>query len=180
VREISTDSNKKLSLLGQYDLLAKLSPGMSIQHSKPSEFGNRFYATLELIEPPVGASGFYQPPKAAPQPAPKPTTPPPAPAPSSNWPNGATSAAPTWDEYKRMAFAAQELAWMIEPDLPPDDKVKDQFIDRSLARVAIVQSVLVAFREGKVQAPKEGEAEIPGTDAEGWENPEGFPWERAS
>ena len=74
-------------------------------------------------------------------------------APSSN---GKVS----WDEYKDIARAAHVLALELEPDVKEADM---PVLDRSAARVAFVQTILVALRDGRIALPKveDGEDNIP-------------------
>jgi hypothetical protein len=162
VLNVTTSTGKKLSLLGVYELLAKIRPGAEIQHSEPSEFNGRHYATLELIQPPAAAA--------------KPATQPPA---SNGNRSPAAPASATWDDIRRVANAAKDLAWAIEPDVGCDPKTNDQYVSCATARAAIINTIMIAFTNGRVQAPKDALlAEIPGLDAP-MPDDEGFPWERA-
>jgi hypothetical protein len=135
VRTVRTDSGKEVSLMGTFQQLASLQPGADIEHSQPSEFNGRHYATLVLASSPTNNTQASR-------------TPPPAAKPAAV----SAPASPTWAEYKSMAFAAHSLAEMLEPDLPHHEN--EPFIDRSSARTAIVNTVMIAFSNGKVQAPK--------------------------
>ena len=162
LRRVATTTGKDLQLLGTYDLLMKIGPGAEIQHSAPSEFNGKWYATLELIEPPTKKQAVNPPePKILGE---------------LKLPAAPASAVPTWEEYKRVAYAAQDLAMQLESDIPCDPKTNDQYINNSMARAAIVQSILVAFRDGKVQAPTEKDH----PENAPMQKDEGFPWERAS
>jgi hypothetical protein len=181
VREVMVDDGRKLSLLGQAELLAKLVPGTEAQHSKP--FGDKPYATLELIEPPIRQSGNAE---TKPTPAAKPPENPILGGlPQAKNGNSAESklAMPTWEEVSRVANAARTLAWMLEPDIPCDPKTNDQYISCGKARAAIINTIFIAFTNGKIQAPPEekskGDLDIPGLDAPIPED-DGFPWERVS
>jgi hypothetical protein len=157
VRTVRTDSGKEVSLMGTFQQLASLQPGADIEHSQPSEFNGRHYATLVLASSPTNNT-----PKR------------PDPPILGGLPKAVSApASPTWEEYKGMAFAAHSLAEMLEPDLPHHEN--EPFIDRSSARTAIVNTVMIAFSNGKVQAPKpdtrdpwvgpeEHEPEIPDQD----------------
>ena len=67
-----------------------------------------------------------------------------APPPAAEQANG------SWEHYAEMARAAHNLALELEPD-------REDGEDRSEARMAFVQSIIVAFREGKVNLPAEPE-----------------------
>jgi hypothetical protein len=187
ILNVKTSNGKTLALLGAYDMLAKIVPGTEVQHSEP--FGDKPFATVEFIEPPV--QGF-NPPPPGPSAYPPKATPPPAANPPENPILGGlpqaknSNGAPTWEEFKHMFHAAHCLAAQYEPDLPAPKNSNEQHIDRSLARVAIVQSILVAFREGKQQAPQQiahidaDSRAIPGADAPMPDDEPGFPWENAS
>ncbi len=82
-----------------------------------------------------------------------------------------------WEEYKTMVFLAKGLVDMIEPDVKRDD-LGDLYIDRSQARVALMQTVLVAFRDGKITLPQKAPEPVPEPAPEDKE--EGFPWKRAA
>lgn len=55
----------------------------------------------------------------------------------------------TWDDYRAMAEAAHELAMKMEPDAPEGG------IDRSAARAAILNTVMIAYSNGKIIVPTE-------------------------
>ena len=61
----------------------------------------------------------------------------------------------TWEHYAEMARAAHVLALELEPDWIDADT--GHRTDRSEARMAFVQSIIVSFREGKVALPAEPE-----------------------
>jgi hypothetical protein len=161
VREITAHNNKKLSLLGGYDMLAKLAPGAIIQHSEPSEFGKRFYATLELIDPPPAAK--------------------PAQAAVSTNGNGqqAPSALRTWKEVKEASFEIHKHVTMLEGDgvdQQPDSN--PVYFEKARARSAMYNTLMMGFLKGQFALPA-AEPDIPGLDAP-MPDDEGFPWERAS
>jgi len=64
-----------------------------------------------------------------------------------------------WEDYKRMALEAGNLAHMLESDLPGDKENGDPFVDRSQARAAIVNTLMIAFSNGKIALPKDEEPE---------------------
>jgi hypothetical protein len=168
-RPIRTDKQIPINLNGELPMLEQLQPGVKIRISEPKKFGRDVWATLYEIEQSKGYASNQNPQQLVQKPAQKPPEPPIL---------GGLQAqgAPTWEEYKRVAYAAQDLAMQLESDIPCDPKTNDQYINNSMARAAIVQSILVAFRDGKVQAPKEKDS---GQDAP-IPKDEGFPWERAS
>jgi hypothetical protein len=63
----------------------------------------------------------------------------------------------TWDAYRAMAEAAHSLAGKLEPDVP------DGNLDRSSARAAILNTVMIAYSNGKIVLS---------------EDDDNFPWER--
>jgi F0F1-type ATP synthase alpha subunit len=63
----------------------------------------------------------------------------------------------TWENYKKVAQAAHTLALELEPDGPGESGI---VVDRSEARVSLVQTILVALRDGKIELP-EGDDDIP-------------------
>lgn len=63
-----------------------------------------------------------------------------------------------WHEYERLARVAHTLALSLEPD---ETGSEAHFEDRSQARIALVQTVLVALRDGKVALPKDEPEEGP-------------------
>lgn len=165
-----------LKLSGDLDLLQQLFPGAKVRHGPVKMYGKQKFATLYEVE-----RDSYQRQKELSPPAPKPATQPPAPRPEPQIMGGLPQApgVPTWKEYQGMLRAAHRLAYDHEPDIPCDPKTNDQFINNATARAAIVNTIMIAFTNGKVQAPKETEPEIPGADAP-MPDDEGFPWERAS
>jgi hypothetical protein len=182
VREVKTESGKVLSLMGTYQQLQQLAPGADVEHSKPSEFNGRVYATVETLDPPMIK------PSSVPPFTERPFVPPTKGldqrAKEMNPPLGNGHQAPgvpTWDECRAMLNAAKDAAWALEPDVGCDPKTNDQYVSCAQARAAIINTIMIAFTNGKVQAPKEGEPEIPGYDApHPAETEDGFPWERAS
>lgn len=62
----------------------------------------------------------------------------------------------TWDAYRAMAQAAHELAGKLEPDgnelVGEDSYIK---IDRSSARAAILNTVMIAYSNGKIFVPED-------------------------
>jgi hypothetical protein len=97
-----------------------------------------------------------------------------APAPSSNgngaaptntttddtW-NNNTGKKVSWDNYRAMAEAAHELAMKLEPDSiraielsdPNESLGTTTTIDRSTARAAILNTVMIAYSNGKIFVP---------------------------
>jgi hypothetical protein len=71
----------------------------------------------------------------------------------------------SWIDYSQMAKLAHNLALELEPDgsrIEPDGEPGSAVVtvvDRSQARIAFVQTVLVALRDGKLLLP--GDDEIP-------------------
>ncbi len=62
----------------------------------------------------------------------------------------------TWDAYRAMAEAAHELAVKLEPDeLDPGDQgdVARVRTDRGTARAAILNTVMIAYSNGKITVP---------------------------
>lgn len=75
---------------------------------------------------------------------------------ASNGHSGAVS----WSEYEQMARLAHALAAALEPNVesvldPDDGKLAHPEIDRSPARAAILNTVMIAFSNGKVALPEE-------------------------
>lgn len=68
--------------------------------------------------------------------------------------NGNNNGKITWDAYRAMAEAAHGLAHMLEPDLP-GQQAGDVHIDRSSARAAILNTVMIAYSNGKIFVPEE-------------------------
>jgi hypothetical protein len=69
--------------------------------------------------------------------------------------NNNTGKKVSWDAYRAMAEAAHELASKLEPDakrLGPNDDGMETFIslDRSTARAAILNTVMIAYSNGKI------------------------------
>jgi hypothetical protein len=162
-----------IKLSGDKDLLYKLSPGAKVRHGPVKVYGKSSFATLYEIEKP----------QATPPPAAKPATQPPAPKASSNWSNNGaaapTSSVRTMAECKAALFEFHKWAVMCEPeavDQAPDSN--PVYLDRAQARTAIVNTLMIAFTNGKIEAPKEAEPEIPGLDAP-MPDEEDFKWSRA-
>lgn len=68
-----------------------------------------------------------------------------------------------WEDYKQIAKAAHELALELEPDgISGSPETPLVTIDRSQARIAFVQTALVALRDGRIELPAAGDdGEIP-------------------
>jgi hypothetical protein len=77
--------------------------------------------------------------------------------------NGAGQSHP-WEDYARMARVAHELACDLEPD---ETGAGTHFEDRSQARAAILNTVMIAFSNGKIELPKDSQAEPPPLDDDG-------------
>ncbi len=77
--------------------------------------------------------------------------------------NGNGNGKITWDDYRKVAEAAHELAMKFEPDEDAGTGVegKLQIIDRSPARVGFVNNVMRAYAEGRFIVPKEEEEDAP-------------------
>ncbi len=78
--------------------------------------------------------------------------------------NGNSNGKITWDDYRKVAEAAHELACKFEPDtingLEEDNSTT--VVDRSPARVGFVNNVMRAYAEGRFIVPKEdAEDDIP-------------------
>lgn len=56
----------------------------------------------------------------------------------------------TWDAYRAMAEAAHGLAGKLEPDF-----VGEPAMDRSSARAAILNTVMIAYSNGKIFVPED-------------------------
>ncbi len=70
--------------------------------------------------------------------------------------NGNGNGKITWDAYRAMAEAAHELAVKLEPDeLDPGDQgdVARVRTDRGTARAAILNTVMIAYSNGKITVP---------------------------
>lgn len=62
----------------------------------------------------------------------------------------------SWDDYRQMAEAAHELAMKLEADVFADngqEGVPIVTVDRSHARAAILNTVMIAFSNGKIANP---------------------------
>lgn len=75
--------------------------------------------------------------------------------------NHASNGKVPWLEYQIVAKAAHALALDLEPDGLSEKQVELNsgdlpitIVDRSQARIALVQTVLVAFRDGKLDMPE--------------------------
>ena len=68
-----------------------------------------------------------------------------------------------WADYHKMASIAHALARTLEPDekeIAPDESCNNQTfikLDRSSARAAILNTVMIAFSNGKISLPNEEE-----------------------
>jgi len=71
--------------------------------------------------------------------------------------NGNNNGKITWDAYRAMAEAAHELANKLEPDgsFNTDDSGAYQNMDRSTARAAILNTVMIAYSNGKIFVPED-------------------------
>ncbi len=76
----------------------------------------------------------------------------------------------TWDDYRNLAEAAHELASKLEPDeiktypFGEDGNDKESHllkVDRSTARAAILNTVMIAYSNGKFTVPKEEDSYVP-------------------
>ncbi len=79
--------------------------------------------------------------------------------------NGNNNGKISWDDYRAMAEAAHDLAAKLEPDakrIGPNDDGLETFIslDRSTARAAILNTVMIAYSNGKIFVPAD-EDDIP-------------------
>ncbi len=77
--------------------------------------------------------------------------------------NGSSYKQITWDDYRKLAEAAHELALRLEPDEVKMDDLENRAVvmaDRSPARVGFVNNVMRAYAEGRFIVPKE-EDDIP-------------------
>ena len=60
----------------------------------------------------------------------------------------------TWDEYRAMAQAAHELADKLEPDgYSSGIDGQQTLMDRSTARAAILNTVMIAYSNGRIVVP---------------------------
>lgn len=78
--------------------------------------------------------------------------------------NGTNGYAATWEDYARMARAAHALASELEADVPKDQPDGVSF-SCAQARASIVNTVIIAFSNGKVLLPQDDEP-----------NPDGLPF----
>ena len=74
--------------------------------------------------------------------------------------NGNGNGKITWDAYRAMAEAAHDLAHKLEPDgvaphIEGDDHGYHTTVDRSSARAAILNTVMIAYSNGKIFVPAE-------------------------
>jgi hypothetical protein len=62
----------------------------------------------------------------------------------------------TWDSYRAMAEAAHELAAKLEPDRHTglNDTEPTLIVDRSQARASILNTVMIAYSNGKIFVPE--------------------------
>ncbi len=79
--------------------------------------------------------------------------------------NGNGNGKITWDAYRAMAEAAHDLAHKLEPDgvaphIEGDDHGYHTTVDRSTARAAILNTVMIAYSNGKIVIPAD-EDDIP-------------------
>jgi hypothetical protein len=68
-----------------------------------------------------------------------------------------------WWDYKRMMEYAHSMAKELEPDVVVEEN-QGAHVDRSRARSAILNSVMIAFADGKIVLPKEEDAGANGAD----------------
>jgi hypothetical protein len=64
----------------------------------------------------------------------------------------------SWDDYRNMAEAAHSLAMKLEPDgtvITELNALPITNIDRSTARAAILNTVMIAYSNGKIFIPEE-------------------------
>lgn len=70
----------------------------------------------------------------------------------------------TWEEYRTMAQLAHALAATLEPDALETNQGEGPSVvnvDRSTARAAILNTVMIAFSNGKIAAPEADDEEMP-------------------
>lgn len=95
----------------------------------------------------------------APEPEPKATE-----RPSYDNSNGNGHGGISWVDYRDMAMLAHGLAKELEPDVASSDvdlegrRVITPEIDRATARAAILNTVMIAFSNGKISLPDEDES----------------------
>ncbi len=79
--------------------------------------------------------------------------------------NGNSNGKITWDDYRKVAEAAHELAMKFEPDeatvTTNSEGSTTTHVDRSPARVGFVNNVMRAYAEGRFIVPKEEEEDGP-------------------
>ncbi len=80
--------------------------------------------------------------------------------------NGNNNGKITWDDYRKLAEAAHELALRLEPNdkeerIDRDGARVESVVDRSPARVGFVNNVMRAYAEGRFIVPKDEEDDIP-------------------
>lgn len=134
---IRTDKGEWIKLSGEGVLQVKV--GNKIEISEPSQFGKSWYARLNSIEIPIAKQE---------------TKPEPAKEIASNG-NGnhapAGSGKIPWLEFVAAFKGAHAMALEAEPD-----KVDGGLstIDRSQARAALVNTAIIAFSNGRIEAPE--------------------------
>ena len=141
---------------------------------KESPVGDRIFREAEIIGPAAQgaiASGQPEPLK-------------PAPGSGNGWP--ARESAPTgqpaasngkikWSDWQQITEVAHELACKLEPD-----DQGEHVCERSVARAALVNTVLIAFSNGKLELPTEAGpvSREPGDDDDAYADPDAvIPWQ---
>jgi hypothetical protein len=80
--------------------------------------------------------------------------------------NGNGNGKITWDAYRALAEAAHGLAMKLEPDDETERVDRDggrvqAMVDRSTARAAILNTVMIAYSNGKIVVPEDDDDQIP-------------------
>lgn len=75
----------------------------------------------------------------------------------------------TWDDYREVAKAAHNLALVLEPDEYTSEERLTALVrtDRSPARMAFVNTALIAYSNGKFIVPKEDDEYVAPSEDEG-------------
>ena len=140
---IRTDKQEWINVSGEGVLNVRV--GNKIEMSEPKQYGKSFYAFLQAIETtPTKILPASSSQNGSPTPPKQETLPEIKAAPNGKLP---------WAEFEAVFRAAHRLAMEVEPD----SELEVQTIDRSQARAALVQTALVAFRDGRIEAPIFGE-----------------------
>ena len=137
---IRTDKGEWIKISGEGVLRVRV--GNKIEISEPAQFGKSWYARLCTIDLTPAREPKPEEPKQEPAPA----------ASNGHAPSG--NGKIPWLEFQLAFKAAHALALECEPDADTGE-----WIDRSQARAALVNTFVIAFSNGRIEAP-----EVPDSD----------------